>query len=459
LYHRADRGACRRLDLGVEDSRGESARRRTKVAMLREHTLPRVIALGQPGLGSFLADHAGPCGDGRDVLLQGFHWSSHQGGIDASNGTRTSWYRVLSENAAVIRSAGFTRVWFPPPSDSLAPQGYIPRRWNCLDSAFGSEAELREAIRALRPVEAIADVVINHRVGVATSGADFLDPPFPDNRAAITRDDESGIGTGNPDTGESHPAGRDLDHTNPGVRQAVKEYLGRLRGVGFTGWRYDLAKGYHGRFVAEYNEATQPAFSVGEFFDADRQRVTDWIDSTGGRSAAFDFPTRYALFDACKTDDYSRLRTGNAGRVVPGGVIGFWPSRAVTFVDNHDTEYRRDEEHRYHNDGTRHFPGRSVDMAYAYLLTHPGIPCVFWSHYFDWGKATRRHLDVLLQVRRRAGVRAGSRVEMVDAAKGLYAAVIDGRVAMKLGSRSWWPGSGWQVALDGDSFAVWKRGE
>ncbi len=190
----------------------------------------------------------------------------------------------------------------------------------------------------------MADLVLNHRVGVHTSGADFADPPFPDNRAAIVRDDESGVGTGNPDTGERHPAGRDLDHTNPGVREAIKNYLRGLKSVGFQGWRYDLVKGYDGRFVGEYNDASGPAFSVGECFDGDRQKVTHWIDATGGKSTAFDFPTRYLLYDACAGDDYGRLRSVNGGRVVPGGLIGFWPSRSVTFLDNHDTEYCREGE-------------------------------------------------------------------------------------------------------------------
>ncbi len=100
--------------------------------------------------------------------------------------------------------------------------------------------------------------MLNHRVGVHTGGADFADPAFPNNRAAITRDDESGVGTGNPDTGERHPAGRDLDHTNPDVRTAIKIYLRGLKEFGFQGWRYDHPKGYHGSFVGEYNDATAP---------------------------------------------------------------------------------------------------------------------------------------------------------------------------------------------------------
>ncbi len=394
-------------------------------------------------------------GNGREILLQGFHWASHQGVRDAHG--HKSWYRLLEENAPAIKSAGFTWVWFPPPSDSLAPEGYIPRRWNCLDSRYGSEAELRSAVHALAPARVMADVVLNHRVGAHTGGADFEDPPFADNRAAVVRDDSSGCGAGNHDTGEHHPAGRDLDHTNPDVRAAIKNYLRRLKAVGFQGWRYDLSKGYHGRFVGEYNDATAPLFSVGEFFDGDRQKVIGWLDATGGKSAAYDFPIRYRLYDACTSDDFGHLCGWHNGRRVPNGLLGVWPSRAVTFVDNHDTEYRRDQEHQYHHDGTRHFPGHTVEMAYAYTLTHPGTPCVFWSHFFDWGAATRERIEKLILVRMYAGLHTRSGVDIREASKGLYSAFIDGRVAMKLGPRPWSPGGGWHLAVDGEKFAVWVR--
>lgn len=385
-------------------------------------------------------------GDGRDILLQGFHWHAHRGGAGKS------WYRVMGDNAERIKQAGFTSVWFPPPSDSASPEGYMPRRWNFLNTAYGTEAELRAAIQALQPVRALADVVVNHRDGVATRGPDFEDPRFPDNAAAVTCDDDSGAGKGNRDTGEATPVGRDLDHTNPDVRAAIKEYLKRLRAVGFRGWRYDLAKGYHGRFVGEFNDATAPEFSVGEFFDGDRQKVTNWIDQTGGKSAAFDFPSRFILYQACISDDYGPLRSQNGNRTVPGGLIGMWPSHAVTFLDNHDTEFRRDGEY-----GNHHFPGNTVAMGYAYLMTHPGVPCVFWPHYFDWGRDTRQRIDHLIQVRKAAGIHARSGVEIHEARHRLYAATIDGRLAVKLGSDNWSPGGGWQLRADGEKFAVWNR--
>jgi alpha-amylase len=413
-----------------------------------EHRAPWIAVFSVPQAPRPAADQPF-IGDGHDILLQGFHWHSYAG----ANGK--NWYQVLRENAPTIRSSGFSRVWCPPCSDSLDYQGYLPRRWYHMQNWYGGEADVRAAIEALGPVKAIADVVLNHRAGCHTPGADFEYPAFPDNRAAVTRTDPSGCGTGNPCTGETFPAARNLDHTNGGVRATIRDYLGKLRGLGFTGWRYDLCKGYNGRFVAEYNEATQPEFSVGEFFESDRQKVINWLDAAGGKSTAFDFPTRYLLYNACLSDDYTGLRSWNGGRSVPGGLIGMWPSRAVTFVDNHDTEYRRDAEHQSHYDSTRHFPGRSVDMAYAYTLTHPGAPCVFWSHFFDWGAQTRQRIERLIQVRKYTGVHARSWVDIREARRGLYAAFIDGQIAVKLGTGNWSPGGGWQLAVDGERFAVW----
>lgn len=397
------------------------------------------------------------CGDGFDVLLQGFHWDAHAGATLA--GQKRSWYRIVEDNAPTIRRAGFSYVWLPPPSDSLAPEGYLPRRWHCLDSAYGSEGELRAALAALGPVRAMADIVLNHRVGIATAGADFADPPFADNRAAVVADDPSGVGLGQPGTGlELFHAARNLDHTNPGVQGAVRDYLRLLRRVGFAGFRYDFVKGFHGRFTGEYNDASAPLLSVGELFDTDVRKLTGWLAATGGRSAAFDFPLRYLLFDALKHDDYGRLATWRRRGLVPGGLLGLSPGRSVTFLDNHDTEYRRDVEHCYSADGTRHFAGSSVDLGYVYVLTHPGMPCVFWSHYFDWGWPTRARIDRLLELRRRAGIHARSDIEIHEATEGLYAAVIGGRLAVKLGRRDWWPGPDWHLALDGDRIAVWIRG-
>src|SRR5262245_34587535 len=99
--------------------------------MRTEHMTPWVAVVSLP-LGSPAGEKY--VGDGRDLLLQGFHWASHAGAHDHHG--RRSWYRILQENAATIKAAGFTWIWMPPSSDSLAPQGYIPRRWYSLDTPY-----------------------------------------------------------------------------------------------------------------------------------------------------------------------------------------------------------------------------------------------------------------------------------------------------------------------------------
>ena len=38
---------------------------------------------------------------------------------------------------------GFTVAWLPPPTDSVSPQGYMPRDPYNLQSRYGSEIELK----------------------------------------------------------------------------------------------------------------------------------------------------------------------------------------------------------------------------------------------------------------------------------------------------------------------------
>jgi alpha-amylase len=87
--------------------------------------------------------------------VQGFNWES----------CKEEWYKVLASQAGTIAASGFTSVWFPPPSDSVSPQGYLPRDLYLLDSGYGTESELRECIAsfAAHNIKVVADIVINHR--------------------------------------------------------------------------------------------------------------------------------------------------------------------------------------------------------------------------------------------------------------------------------------------------------
>jgi alpha-amylase len=384
------------------------------------------------------------------ILFQGFDWSSANG----------RFYETLQSRASTIKELGVTHVWFPPPSDSAAREGYLPRQLNNLNSAYGNEKQLGEAIRSLRRVgiESIADIVINHRVGTR-DWADFSYPNWGCD--AVTNNDEWQGNCGGDDSGENYSAARDIDHSKAQVQKDIKAWLGeRLRGVGFTGWRFDFAKGYAPTYTRMYVEASRPNFCVGEVWpdlnydrvDDHRQMLVDYVNNTGGVCAAFDFTSKGLLNKVLRDGDYWRLRDGS-GR--PAGAIGWWPQKMVTFVDNHDTGPSGPC-----GSGQNYWPTPcdKVLGAYAYNLTHPGIPTIYSTHVFNWG--LQNDLKKLVAARRSAGISSTSRVSIQKAENGLYAAFVEGtrgRVAMKLGPNDWSPGAGWSLTSYGQEFAVWTQ--
>jgi len=122
---------------------------------------------------------------------------------------------------------------------------------------------------------------------------------------------------------------------------------------------------------------------------------------------------------------------------------------APTWRCTHDTEPMRNREP---------FPADKVLQGYAYVLTHPGVPCVFWRHYFDWGEPQKQKLNTLIGICKQSGINSRSVVNIVAADGQKYAVIIDGKVAMKIGPGRWSPGAGWHVATDGNDFAVWLTG-
>jgi alpha-amylase len=424
--------------------------------LARSLTLPSVLALFAAP-----AALANPMnGNSQDVMLQGFHWRSHE---------TKPWWGVIRNNATRIRDAGFNMVWLPPSGDSAAVEGYLPRQLYLQTSGYGSQADLQAALGALRTagVRSIADIVVNHRVGTS-NWADFTNPAWGSN--AVVRGDEWTGATGNFDTGDGFNAGRDLDHTQAFVRTDITNWMNWLKSsIGYDGWRWDYVKGFAPSYVGQYNRGTTPYFSVGELWtdlnlndvNPHRQRIMDWINATDNdgnsstwadRSAAFDFTTKGVLQQAVQFNERWRLSVSGQ----PPGALGWWGAKSVSFIDNHDTGPS------HPSGGQNHwpFPGAQVMEGYAYILTHPGIPSVYWVHYFDWGHANA--INALINIRKTRGINSSSTVRIAAAQAGLYAAFIrDGanneRVAVKIGPDAWSPGAGWTMATSGTNYAVWVR--
>lgn len=389
---------------------------------------------------------------GREILFQAFNWESH----------KHDWWRNLESKITDIAEAGFTSAWLPPATNSFAPQGYLPQDLYSLNSKYGSESQLKALLHKMKQckVRPMADIVINHRVGT-TTGHGGMYNRFDGIQLAW---DERAVtcctgGLGNRSTGDNFNGFPNIDHTQPFVRKDLIKWLVWLRRAGFEDFRFDFARGYSANFVKEYMEGGKPVFSVGEYWDScnysghrldynqdsHRQRIIDWIDGTGQLSTAFDFTTKGILQEAVKGELW-RLRDPQGK---PPGVMGWWPSRAVTFLDNHDTGSTQ---------AHWPFPSHHVMEGYAYILTHPGIPSVFYDHFYDWGISIHDQIVKLMDIRKHQNIHSRSSIKIIEAQPNLYSAIIDDKLCMKIGDGSWCPaGKEWALATFGHRYAVWHK--
>jgi len=400
-----------------------------------------------------------------DIMLQAFGWDEgEQPKVKAAG----NLYKFIESKASEWKAVGFDMIWMPPPSRSSGGVGYLPTELHNFNSGHGSEVELRAATAALKAngMHPIADVVANHRSGTS-DWTTFTNPNW--SCATITSNDEANTGwvstrgpkpCGAADTGDDFNGGRDLDHTNIETRNGIKTYLTKLKEQGFEGWRWDMTKGFSASYVGEYNTASTPYFSVGEYWDGNATTIKNWVDGTGKKSTTFDFSQYYSMIEGFG-GNYSKFGSGStmAGLV---GVYGY-SDYAVTFVDNHDTFVHSSTPQ-----------GDNIMKGYAYILTHPGIPCVFIPHYYGGiykkDNVTRTYLsykdkiDPIMAVRKANGIDAWSSIK-VATTSGVYAAYIKKRyedasasVAVKVGPNSWSPaGTGWILAASGTDYAVWSK--
>ncbi len=394
------------------------------------------------------------------VMLQGFYWD---GFGDAQ------WTRL--EAQADELAPYFSLVWIPQSGNcGGTSMGYDDLWWfNNYNSSFGSEAELRSMIKTFKQkgIGTIADVVINHRRNVS-NWVDFPSETYNGvtyemvSTDICANDDAGKTGTwasqngyslsSANDTGEGWDGMRDLDHTSENVQTIVKAYLDfLLNDLGYTGFRYDMVKGYHGRYAKLYNESAKPKFSVGECWDG-TTTIKNWINATEKTSAAFDFQFRYTVRNAVNSGNWARLGQQNDGNwplVSTNTEGGAYRQYAVTFVENHDTEYRSAAAPQ---DPIR----RDTLAANAFLLASPGTPCVFLKHW----KAYKYDIARMIQARQLCGILNTSHQSVFRADSKYYAAVTigqKGRLLVWLGDQSQAASlvNGYTKILAGPNYSYW----
>ena len=347
-----------------------------------------------------IADAQGWPANYEGVMLQGFYWDSF---------SATKWSKLESQADEI--SNYFSLIWVPQSAytGSSTSMGYDPLYYFQQKSSFGTEEQLRSMINTYKEkgTGIIADVVVNHRKNVSNwvdfPAETYKGVTYQMQSTDIVRNDDGGQTlswatsngyslSSNNDEGEGWDGMRDLDHKSENVQTCVKAYTKYLiEDLGYTGFRYDMVKGFNASRVGMYNVYSGTKFSVGEYWDGNSSNVKKWIDGTKvdgvPQSAAFDFAFRYTCRDAVNNNNWSNLKNTS------GISDENYRQYSVTFVENHDTEYR--------SATASQDPIRKDTVALnAWMLAMPGTPCVFLKHWTD----CKEEIKNMIEVRRLVGI-------------------------------------------------------
>lgn len=410
---------------------------------MTKHLLPLLLFLG---IYNNVYAQGWPANYG-GVMLQGFYWNSYDD---------TNWTNLKSQVNDFADN--FSLVWLPQSGKCLGnsqTMGYKPYYYFNQNSSFGTEAELRDLIKTFKGkgIGMVADVVVNHHDtdGWFTFPAEVYKGVTYQFKSTdiVTNDDKGktakeatkqGISLSkNNDEGEDWDGCRDLDHKSQNVQTIIKAYLKYLKDdLGYTGFRYDMVKGFSGSHVADYNKSVGVEYSVGEYWDSNA-RIQSWINATLKNSAAFDFQFRYNVRDAINSNNWAALKSTN-------NLINDknWRQYAVTFVENHDMEYRSSSEQQ---DPIR----RDTLAANAYLLAMPGTPCVFFTHWLEY----KDEIGAMISARKVAGITNMSDYEVKVATSAYYAVNVNKTLFAAVGrlDKMENPGADWQKVLSGYHYA------
>ncbi len=371
----------------------------------------------------------------------------------------TLWNK-LSKDSKHLENIGITHVWLPPAYKAaygkedvgygvydLYDLGEFDQKGS-IPTKYGTKDEYINAIKVLKEnnIKVLADIVLNHKMGAdetedvlavqddATNRNVSLTDAIPirvwtkytfpgrgdtysnfkwnwthfhgidwdENTAtaAIYKfygkhwDEDVDKENGNYD----YLMGADIDLNNYDVIKELenwgKWYLDTTKVDGF---RLDAVKHIRSEFYPEWlsklnNIVDKNLFSVGEYWSSNIEVIKSYIEKTQGCMSLFDVPLHYNFYRASISNGEF-----NMSQILDGTLVKTLPEKAITFVDNHDTEI-----------------GQALEswildwfkpLAYSLiLLRKDGLPCVFYGDYYGVPAkevgSKKDILDLLLKIRK-----------------------------------------------------------
>ena len=383
-----------------------------------------------------------------NTMMQYFEWYLPNDGL---------WWRRCAAKATNLRDLGITQVWLPPAykGTSQADVGYGVYdmydlgefdQKGTVRTKYGTKEEYLGAINAFHKagIQVFADIVLDHRMGgdatedvIAVSdspinrneqidgeqrikvwsifnfpGRDGKYSSFKWNHTHFTGTDwdENSQSrdriyrfTGkkwdpnvDPEKGNfDYLMGMNVDMDNPVVVRETQKWLEwYIKETHIDGLRLDAVKHisfpFYGKLLAYIREATgleMPA--VGEYWSGELERLIHYLDMVDNQMSLFDVALHYNFFNA--SQNRCSLR-----HIFDNSLVEKRPGNAVTFVDNHDTQYGQSLQ-SFVEDWFK-------PLAYALiLLRQDSVPCVFYSDYYGnpaQGRPLVPNLGKLIKARR-----------------------------------------------------------
>lgn len=376
-----------------------------------------------------------------DVLMQAFYnesYNDYAAGVSTLGDTR---WNTLAAQAEDIRSY-FDLVWLPP-SAAGDGMGYHPKDYGNQSSNWGTAAELDNLIKTLHgpdpnkiQARVVADIVINH----CQSSSGWMGFPefdfgtygqFQPVGEWICANDEvnwadgsdaKGQAKGPDDDGENWSGARDWSHSNVDVQNMFKAYLKWMRDVvGYDGFRYDKGDGFDNWHHDNYNKNAGPYIAFMECY-SNTDNIWWRIEKANHNLMALDFDTKWHMFDAIAGWDYNGKYDKWRGDGLLGRGLGHY---AIEFIDSHDWFLRDDNSNEFGGHGNSLTPALKARLlqANAFLLSMPGVPCVFYPHW----KTYPTEIKEMIDARKWAGVHSDSEIRDEYASSSGYQATMVGK--------------------------------
>ena len=361
--------------------------------------------------------------------MQYFEWYLPNDGL---------WWKRCAAKAQSIHNLGITQVWLPPAYKAIQQDDVGYSVYDMYDlgefdqkdtvrTKYGTKEEYLEAIGAFHKagIKVYADIVLNHRMGgdeleevtVVTDSPEDRNVQiggkekilawskftFPGRKGKYssftwnhthftgTDTDERTQKTGmvyrfagkhwDPDTDPEkgnfdYLMGMNVDMDNPQVVRETKKWLRwYLDTTKVDGLRLDAVKHisfpFYRELLREIRETEGRSLpAVGEYWSGDVGRLLYYLEQVDEEMSLFDVALHYNFFDASHSGGMYDMRN-----ILKNTLAEQRPERAVTFVDNHDTQYGQSLQ-SFVDDWFK-------PLAYAIiLLRDEGTPCVFYSDYY-----------------------------------------------------------------------------